>query len=472
MNFKIVAAMEGQDVDSQVIGADDTEAAELTQAVADVNQADSENSGLQQSIAVAAEDADELDNIQAVADASLVPQAEGGSSGEGLSPEAAQLAQVSVESISRRLGIFGTTGIPSAEGFGSKNSRAAATRLASESIWSKLKQIWKAIVAAFKNMWTKLKAFVRSIFGGAERLQARAEKMLAKVNETKGAKENDTFKNASIAKAFSVGGKFDAKKVSELVKNHREVASSAIAYINGQASVAKKFKADYLDKKLTGGAKAGVAFQGLVDQVDADYKGFSEVTSAGDLKKMGFDPKSGGDDKKVTVLVGPSLINETAFAIEKTMEKDQGSDNAHDMIGTAKFSKVSISKSSTDTEFDELELGVADTGTLASICRDVIEISKTLIAFKAVEGKTAESEKVFDELFKSLDTILDKKITASKAKTDDEKDEARAAFSVARRFSSAMSNCAQTATSAIPAFSLSAGNLALNYVASSVASYR
>lgn len=97
------------------------------------------------------EDMDALDDINDVLADSV-------DDGEGLSDDAAEMAQIAVESIYRRLGMRAQNPIPSLESFGGRSARVQATRVAMESIGQSLKKAGEAIWKFFSNLIDKLRA--------------------------------------------------------------------------------------------------------------------------------------------------------------------------------------------------------------------------------------------------------------------------------------------------------------------------
>lgn len=81
---------------------------------------------------------------------------EGG--GDGLTEDAAEIAEVAVEAICARLGYKPTKKlVPSMEAFGSTSSRVEATKYALEGVSDTMKKIWEAIKGFFNRIWEAIK---------------------------------------------------------------------------------------------------------------------------------------------------------------------------------------------------------------------------------------------------------------------------------------------------------------------------
>jgi hypothetical protein len=105
---------------------------------------------------------DAQDDIETLGDIQDVME-ESVEEGEGLSEGAAEMAEIAIESIYRRLGIRNTRPMPSLESFGSSNTRVHATKIAMEAngeMMLKLKNaaisLIKALVDKIVELWNKL----------------------------------------------------------------------------------------------------------------------------------------------------------------------------------------------------------------------------------------------------------------------------------------------------------------------------
>ena len=162
-------------------------------------------------------DAESLGEIQDVMQESV-------DEGEGLPEEAAEIAEVAVESICRRLGISNTKIIPAMESFGSKHSRLSATKIAIESIGDTLKKIWEAIKAAFIRVWDKIKAFFIGFTKNTQALSNHLDDLKKRVIQLEDSKTADKdLDNSSLAKAFSISKKANHATATTIIENSKKL---------------------------------------------------------------------------------------------------------------------------------------------------------------------------------------------------------------------------------------------------------
>ena len=195
------------------------ESAENTPAVDEIiPAADSAETSLLETAEAGAEVTGTLDDIESA-------QADGDSLGAiaetmeateetgGLDPVAAEVAEVAVESICNRLGV--TRRKYALESFSSKDKRVAATRYAVEEIKDVLKRIWDAIVAAFGKVKEFLKNFFKALFDSNEKLAQRADALVNKATNAKGAPKEKEIAAGGFGKALATGGAFKKASVIE-----------------------------------------------------------------------------------------------------------------------------------------------------------------------------------------------------------------------------------------------------------------
>lgn len=145
--------------------------------------------------------------------------------GEGLTEDAAEIAEVAVESICARLGYKPTKKVvPALEAFGATSSRLDASRYALEGISETVKNIWAAIKKFFATIWEKIKGFWNRLFDKATKLKAKADSLAKKVDEAIESKQEvDVVKKLNLTPYCQA---FNAKVGSEITKNALEVFGS------------------------------------------------------------------------------------------------------------------------------------------------------------------------------------------------------------------------------------------------------
>lgn len=146
------------------------------------------------------------DGVRAVTEVSDISDLMEGqvSNNEGMSPEAAQMVTIALESIAKRLDIkVPFHRVPSLEHFVSKASRVAATQIALENVVvDAIKYIWQKIVAFIKGIINFFKKIWNSIFGDSDKLKSdikEAKKEIEqKISEKK---ENGPSTSSSSSKS-------------------------------------------------------------------------------------------------------------------------------------------------------------------------------------------------------------------------------------------------------------------------------
>ena len=112
-------------------------------------------------VETASDDIDTLDDIAEVIEES----AENG----GMTPDAAKMVEVAVESIMRRQGMsLEYKAIASLESFGSTSSRMSATKLSLESVKEKSKELWTRFTQFIGVLATKTSEYIKNVSVGFE----------------------------------------------------------------------------------------------------------------------------------------------------------------------------------------------------------------------------------------------------------------------------------------------------------------
>jgi hypothetical protein len=150
---------------------------------------------------------DELSDIAEVAGDSI-------EKGEGLTEDAAEIAEVAIEAICARLGYKPVKKIiPAMESFGGTSSRLDATKYVLEGIKETISAIWDAIKKFFTNLWNSLKELWAKLFDASIKIQARAKTLGEKVAKAKTDLAIDSEKKFKVAKYLMA---FNATAASEL----------------------------------------------------------------------------------------------------------------------------------------------------------------------------------------------------------------------------------------------------------------
>lgn len=217
----LVAAMEDEAANQELAideaGAESMEA-DLVEAVDLAADIDSGTNEMEQTV----KDADQLErHVEVLTDA----EEEGGAS-----PEVVEATEIAVEAIYNRLGIYSGTGIPALESFTTKTGRARYTTEAIDSIKAKIKQIWEAVVNAFKKLVNYVKDFFAKLFDANKKMLARVNSLRAKAKDIKGtAKEKISGSGIStVVTDLTVAGLNAAD-----IKHAADSAVHLTSYLNG-----------------------------------------------------------------------------------------------------------------------------------------------------------------------------------------------------------------------------------------------
>ena len=340
----LVAAMENigeAGATDEVIPAADSAETSLLETA----EASAEVTGTLDDIESATGDADSL---SAIADTMEATEETG-----GLDPVAAQVAEVAVESICARLGVQRRR--PYAmESFGDKNRRVGATRYAVEEIKDVLKRVWDAIVAAFGKVKEFLKNFFKALFDSNEKLAQRADAIVNKATNAKGAPKEKEVAAGGFGKALATGGSFKKSAVIEAVAGMPAWLNSTRTAVTQKPSFSDKLKEMVADAKVFDGYQLAA------------------------FKQDGF--KASSSEGGMATFTGQELVGGRAFQAVRNDKALKGAE-AFAAIGNWKIQMTSL-KDAKAFEGDKVEALTADeivklaTGA-RELSRAVIDVRKT-----------------------------------------------------------------------------------------------
>ena len=208
----LVRAMENEeDTPNVVEGADAPPAAESAETeLLDVAESAEEGAAEEAATEEAVEAVEALESYATALEAA----AENG----GLDRHGARVLNIGLESIYSKLGFSNAKAAVSLESFGGSSSKAGATTLALEDVKEKIKEIWKAIVAAIKRAIAWVKGHFDKMFGAAQNLQKRAKALQEKAKGVNGTPKEKTFENERLVKALHINGNVPTNVAAELGK--------------------------------------------------------------------------------------------------------------------------------------------------------------------------------------------------------------------------------------------------------------
>ena len=335
------------------------ESAENTPAVDEIiPAADSAETSLLETAEAGAEVTGTLDDIESA-------QADGDSLGAiaetmeateetgGLDPVAAEVAEVAVESICNRLGV--TRRKYALESFSSKDKRVAATRYAVEEIKDVLKRIWDAIVAAFGKVKEFLKNFFKALIDSNEKLAQRADALVNKATNAKGAPKEKEIAAGGFGKALATGGTFKKATVIEALAGMPAWLTSTMTSTTQKPSFADKLKDMIADQKV---------FDGY--QLPA-------------FKESGY--KASGSEGGMATFTGRELVGGRAFRVQRNDKALKGAE-AFAAIGNWKIELATL-KDAKAFEGDKVEALSAD--EIVKVATAARELSRGVIAVRKTQ---------------------------------------------------------------------------------------
>ena len=366
----LVAAMESAEntpgVDEIIPAADSAETSLLETA-----EAGAEVTGTLDDIESAQADSDSLG---AIAETMEATEETG-----GLDPVAAEVAEVAVESICNRLGV--TRRKYALESFGSKDKRVAATRYAVEEIKGVLNRIWDAIVAAFGKVKEFLKNFFKALFDSNEKLAQRADALVNKATNAKGAPKEKEIAAGGFGKALATGGTFKKAAVIEALAGMPAWLTSTMSSTTQKPSFADKLK----------------------DMI-ADQKAFDSYQLAA-FKESGY--KASGSEGGMATFNGQELVGGRAFRVQRNDKALKGAE-AFAAIGNWKIELATLKDAKT---FDGDKVEALSADEIVKVATAARELSRAVIAVRKTQ----------DALDKELGALQgDARTAASAAPKEDE----------------------------------------------------
>lgn len=211
-------------------------AAEVEAVTGDVNNQEQDIEQLAVSVEEAEADetalTDVADNMQESVD-----------SGEGMSEEHADMAEIAVESICQRLGfsreVHGSV-LPSMESFKSKGSRLSATKIALESVMDRLKTAGKGIVEWLKQLWEKVKSFVSGLLNHRGMLDKHLKSLKEQASKLEaGLKKKEEKLKIGAAGSLSVDGKADATTAATVLSETTQLLDNSVFAIAKMSDIKK-----------------------------------------------------------------------------------------------------------------------------------------------------------------------------------------------------------------------------------------
>ena len=381
------------------------------------------------------------DELQVIADKLEASLPEG-----GVDEATADMAEVAVESLYRRLGVTlpskgGKPGTPmvSLEAFKGRQSRQEATRVAMEGIKETIKNVWAKIIEAVQRAYAFVKDFIVKAFSGVAKLEKRAAAKVAEYAKIEGTPSADKIESGKLASSLALGGKFSSNNV--VVGLTELVASIAVS--------------DEIAKEAVT-AFGGVGGADLIKSDEGFLKAEYEARAVSGLKAVGtgegFDVAEGSTLYRGNELLGGKAILYTDAAPGKF-------EGAAALVGLAK-KRFSVGDFNPKAKAFEGELTVATIADIKAIAKEVLAAAKALASSKASKDSISKAQ---------ADLLADIKSASAEVAKGDEA-AAKRADAVKRAVVAGNQLFTQLGV-ALTGYTLNTGKNALDYADKSAALY-
>jgi len=217
-----------------------------------------------------------LDDVSTLSDIGDVME-ESVENGEGLDEDTAEITQIAVESIYRRLGLRKAKPMPSLESFSTKNTRVHATRIALEETRSQIGKIGSRLVEWIQRMIQHVVDMVKKAWIAITQwgLKKRVDAVVAAAKALKddSAKKVSGIENAALGKVFNEKGHIvDASSVYGFVERTTKFISAVREAID--AAIQNQTKFEGIAKNVT----SNVTLDEMVIDINKLQKAIDDTT--------------------------------------------------------------------------------------------------------------------------------------------------------------------------------------------------
>lgn len=417
-------------------GVDESQVDALQAEVAQGETQATEDLGQIDQVAAVIEDAVEgIGELEAQADIAQTAIDEG----EGISEPHAQAAQVTVESVCRRLGVTPSeVGIRlNTESFGAGNSKLAQTKLFVESVTETVKKVWKQVVDFLKNLWNRIKEFFAKFFDNSEKAEKAAKAAKDRVAKVEGEAEKKTIKGGRVAEAFRIDGNVSPNTVKVILENHTKMLNGL-----GNLTDATVKALSALDKGV------GTGFEGkLEDSLKLQLK---ELVQSG-MKSLGDVSAIGADKDGFVVMLG-SMVGGADVSIEVTCSNTFA---------------TKMEMKSNDTKKAPEEIPVLTVAEMGAVLDVAIAAAQKTTEYKKqlpkLDAMNKESVKLAEAAMRFAEKIADQ---------SENKGNLKSVLADARTTVTSLSNQVNRFCTMLPAWTVKGVNTAVSYVDQSIAQYK
>lgn len=406
MFIGLIGAME--EVDNTATEVDLVEAGETAVEVADESaEIQKDNTAIDVTVGQveeAVQAGDELESIGEVA----VDAVE---SGEGMTEQTAELAEIAIESICNRLGYRPAVRlVPAVESsFGNTASRLTSTKIVIENISDTLKKIWASIKAAALRVWDMVKSFIANLFKSTTALGKHIDALRQRVrNIDPSAKPDKKTLKSGVAKFFSVGKKADLKTWEQLDNNlyylitglgeisagRRKIAEEASKLFSG-SKITKDSVADYLKAQSAASTKIENILTKVTELAVVDI-----ATDGTSNRNKKANEKIAESEKKIKEFTYGPFPGHIVLSMRKTTSVVNGV-NVDNVLLSFKAAKGDYAEEIEALDADGIKKILDQANKALNLLKDV---NKTLSNYESMTKSIVKSaETVISEASKILD---------------------------------------------------------------------
>lgn len=375
MFIGLIGAME--EVDNTTAEVDLEAAGETAVAVADESaEIQKDNTAIDVTVGQveeAVQAGDELESIGEVAVDSV-------ESGEGMTEQTAELAEIAIESICNRLSYRPAVRlVPAVESsFGNNASRLTSTKIIIENIGDTLKKIWASIKAAALRVWDMVKGFIANLFKSTTALGKHIDSLRQRVrNVDPSAKPEKKTLKSGVAKFFTIDKKANLKTWEDLDNNLLHLVNGLSDISAGRRKIAEEA---------------------------------SKLFSGGDINKDSvsayFTAQSAASQKIEDIVAKITQLAVVDIATDGTSARNQ----------TANMKAVASKKSVKEFTYGPFPGHIVLSMRKTTTTVNGVDVDNVSLSFKAAKGDYAEEiealdadgiKRILDQANKDLNTLKD-----------------------------------------------------------------
>lgn len=305
----------------------------------------------------------------------------------GMSPSAARITTIAVDTLYARMGIPRPKTMPSLEAFGSTQSRAVATQIALEGILNNIENAFKAVLNFFKDIPNRLKSAVKEWKDSYATHAEKNEKLGALMKSAKSdiSPARHSFHNKTIGRAFAAPSQaVDAAHVQDYIHRTTQLFTLLDQFF-GRIGKLNKMGNDVL--------KAARSKEGITLNSEVLTK-YVEVFNKEGLELLDFI-----NDKKTRKSIEGRFVDGVQLVVDATVETSEAS-------GT-EYVKHLYLNTRRDKTYPEAMITTPDSASeLNNVYAAKVALGKTIVANLNMDQKVSGYSIILTEMSGLLDFIV------------------------------------------------------------------